>query len=745
MFSLLAQENAFYNNDLTEEDQIEHNIIREYYKEAHDHSYNRKYSRFSFGKSRSVSQNVDPNMLKKLKTFRDDDPLSNQQKQQPSLRRAKSKFLGDNPSNVEAELNYILPKLDWKLIAQTENQISSIKLRTEGEAAMRDWVSQLVEEIDRLESFYKDRLTELKKEYKKLKFQMTTSTQSKTQSEVKLQTKRPLNITEYQQLREQSLNTYKKDQEGNSETLSLLGSQQSSGHQLKHVGVQKQNRAKDELELATNWRRAFQDIYTNLKWLNAFTTINVVAIQKAIDKFMKSYFLIKDNIIDKKLLAYLDSKEFSRKKDVNRQQKKIIRFFANLFENGSERRARYAMEKKDVEMRRQDLIQISIFSGALAVIAIVAILVLLIPGAEDPWEDWIEIFSNLFAFRFLLMIIVVLVFSAVDIYILRKFKINYLFIFELDPNYKITHIQLTRSFMIKLDYLFDEVPAIFTLIAICLFVLICFFPFHCFYLKARKNLLFVLINILISPFGIVRFKHFFMADIITSFINPLKDMGNVGCYFVRGLWEDSEETNNQNCPHLENYKITIAFIPFWFRLMQCFRRYHDTKVRAHLINGGKYFSSILVQTAGAFNTKFATSNTLYILISISIYSTCYSLYWDFIMDWGMFRTKEKGKKYLRSKLFYPVWFYYYAMVCNVILRFFWIVPLIHVDKNGWLSKSHSITLFLTLAEGYRRAQWALLRIENENVNNFEKYRNILQIPAFIDDDSIEKAPKTRTK
>jgi septin family protein len=43
-------------------------------------------------------------------------------------------------------------------------------------------------------------------------------------------------------------------------------------------------------------------------------------------------------------------------------------------------------------------------------------------------------------------------------------------------------------------------------------------------------------------------------------------------------------------------------------------------------------------------------------------------------------------------------------------------------------------LILSLVEGFRRAQWSLIRIENENVNNFERYRNILQIPAFKDDE-----------
>jgi hypothetical protein len=38
--------------------------------------------------------------------------------------------------------------------------------------------------------------------------------------------------------------------------------------------------AKDELEYATNWSRAFNDIYTHLKWLNAFAKINNIALQK---------------------------------------------------------------------------------------------------------------------------------------------------------------------------------------------------------------------------------------------------------------------------------------------------------------------------------------------------------------------------------------------------------------------------------------------------------------------------------
>jgi len=40
---------------------------------------------------------------------------------------------------------------------------------------------------------------------------------------------------------------------------------------------------------------------------------------------------------------------------------------------------------------------------------------------------------------------------------------------------------------------------------------------------------------------------------------------------------------------------------------------------------------------------------------------------------------------------------------------------------------------LALAEAFRRALWSLFRVENENVNNFEKYRTIMEIPKLPDE------------
>lgn len=55
-----------------------------------------------------------------------------------------------------------------------------------------------------------------------------------------------------------------------------------------------------------------------------------------------------------------------------------------------------------------------------------------------------ELFASLYTFRFLFMLIFTLAAAGFVIKILKQFRINYMFIFELDPQYKITHIQLFR-------------------------------------------------------------------------------------------------------------------------------------------------------------------------------------------------------------------------------------------------------------------------------------------------------------
>ncbi len=73
------------------------------------------------------------------------------------------------------------------------------------------------------------------------------------------------------------------------------------------------------------------------------------------------------------------------------------------------------------------------------------------------------------------------------------------------------------------------------------------------------------------------------------------------------------------------------------------------------------------------------------------------------MDWGLLRSKEKGKFMLRDKFVLPAWYYYQAILTNFILRFSWVATLFVASMPQWVTNSQALIFMLCLAEGYRRA------------------------------------------
>lgn len=171
----------------------------------------------------------------------------------------------------------------------------------------------------------------------------------------------------------------------------------------------------------------------------------------------------------------------------------------------------------------------------------------LIPKQPKDPVGGTSFFAALDVYYFTYIIIFILFATGVNIQIFRKFSINYTFIFEIDQNYKLIHHQIYRvalSFcliwffclawtvgMIKIDIIQPESLQIFTISLLVLFVLLCFNPFHCCYQRGRKAAGNSLIQILLSPFGLVRFRHFFLADVLTSIITPLCMLGTIECFY----------------------------------------------------------------------------------------------------------------------------------------------------------------------------------------------------------------------
>jgi len=101
---------------------------------------------------------------------------------------------------------------------------------------------------------------------------------------------------------------------GDSQNISIS----SVNTKIANQNSNKQNikRSKDEFEFATNWSRVFMNTYQHLKWLNAYAMINHLATQKILKKFVKVHFDLKDNVIDKNLMAYIDAKTFAHRRQL---------------------------------------------------------------------------------------------------------------------------------------------------------------------------------------------------------------------------------------------------------------------------------------------------------------------------------------------------------------------------------------------------------------------------------------------
>ncbi|KIM24211.1 hypothetical protein M408DRAFT_76130, partial [Serendipita vermifera MAFF 305830] len=87
--------------------------------------------------------------------------------------------------------------------------------------------------------------------------------------------------------------------------------------------------------------------------------------------------------------------------------------------------------------------------------------------------------------------------------------------------------------------------------------------------------------------------------------------------------------------------------------VQCVRRYADSGQHLHLVNGGKYGSSILYY-ALYYNWRNAGSPYDKNFIAWVIFAcvmSCYTTSWDFLMDWSLFQRDSKYR-FLRKELIY---------------------------------------------------------------------------------------------
>jgi len=107
-------------------------------------------------------------------------------------------------------------------------------------------------------------------------------------------------------------------------------------------------------------------------------------------------------------------------------------------------------------MRRKDALILTYFAGLITMIFVLSIFLIIIPedkdGSKFPRENALtEVLASLYTFRFLFMLIFMTLSASFCVKTFRDYKINYMFIMELDPHFKMTHVQLLRVSVILLS------------------------------------------------------------------------------------------------------------------------------------------------------------------------------------------------------------------------------------------------------------------------------------------------------
>ena len=169
-----------------------------------------------------------------------------------------------------------------------------------------------------------------------------------------------------------------------------------------------------------------------------------------------------------------------------------------------------------------------------------------------------------------------------------------------------------------------------------------------------------------------------MADIITSLGVTLSDIG----WMVHQSFYNLDNPATINMPAqmtstLEIYIFLCSFLPFWWRFLQCLKKWWVTGNRLQLINAGKYTArwlpAVLLKFYG-WKMKIGEPG-FWPAFFMMLFATEFALTWDFLMDWGLFRTHAPGRKYLRDNMKYSPRFYYTVMILNTIFRHWWLLDI----------------------------------------------------------------------
>jgi len=330
---------------------------------------------------------------------------------------------------------------------------------------------------------------------------------------------------------------------------------------------------------------------------------------------------------------------------------------------------------------------------------------------------------------------------GVNMQVWRLARINWVFIFELDVRTAIdtreafevpAFLFMTLSICLWLSFSLLTVPlldpTLLPVIWLGVLAVTLFNPLPIFFKDTRWWFLRKAGKLFVSGSGRVEFTDFWMGDQFCSLVYTTTNLYFFSCSYITNFNNPWKECVPR--PNNWVYYWLLAALPNLIRLVQSIKRYVDSKLYTHLINGGKYTSSV-VSYLVYYSWRGRGSPYdwhLAIWILFSVIMSNYTSSWDLLMDWSVLKNWNGAHPLLRPSLLYNDWkpAYYFAIISDVVIRFLWFI---YIPIEGLRFLSSPIRSFIVaMLEMLRRWQWNFFRLENEHIGNTDQYRVTREIP-----------------
>ncbi|GMI69863.1 phosphate 1, ARABIDOPSIS PHOSPHATE 1 [Hibiscus trionum] len=492
-------------------------------------------------------------------------------------------------------------------------------------------------------------------------------------------------------------------------------------------------------------RSAFVELYRGLGLLKTYSSLNMVAFTKILKKFDK----VSNQQASASYLKAVKRSHFISSDKVVRLMDEVESIFTKHFANNDRKKAMKFLRPQEQKNSHMVTFFVGLFTGSFVSLFSVYMILAHLSGIFSPSKETTYMETVYPVFSVFALLSLHLFLYGCNLFMWKSTRINYNFIFEFAPS---TALKYRDAFLICTTFMtsvvgamvihlllraggfspshVDTIPGILLLIFIAL--LVC--PFDIFYRPTRYCFLRIIRNIICSPLYKVLMVDFFMADQLTSQIPLLRHLESTTCYFLAGSFKTHEYATCKNGKLYRQLAYVISFSPYYWRAMQCARRWFDEYDLNHLANMGKYVSAMVA--AGARLTYATQSNNLWfsVVLITSVVATFYQLYWDFVKDWGLLNPNSRNP-WLRDDLILKnKSIYYLSIALNVVLRVAWIESIMRFRFSP--VQTHLLDFFLASLEVIRRGHWNFYRLENEHLNNVGKFRAVKTVPLpFRETDS----------